>query len=69
MSAVLREYSFFIEENISKKANFLAQCDMSDNGTNRGIWEKRAHLKLDVSDVEKQLTEKEKTLYLSYEGE
>lgn len=69
MATVLDEYSYFIDKNIAENANFLAQCDASDNGTNRGLWESRANLKLDASEIKKQLTAKEKTLLLSVEGE
>ena len=69
MATVLDEYSYFIENNIARNAGFLAQCDVSDDGTNRGAWETRGQLKLDTSEIKKQLASKEKTLYLSYEGE
>ena len=67
MSTVLDEYSYFIEKNIKGNANFLAQCDASDDGTYRGAWESRAQLRLDTSEIRKQLSSDEKTLYLSCE--
>lgn len=69
MATVLDEYSYFIKNNIAKNAGFLAQCDVSDNGTNRGAWATRGQLKLDTTEIRRQLASKEKTLYLSCEGE
>lgn len=66
---VLDEYSYFIDKNITSNAKFLAQCDISDDGTNKGIWESRAKLKLDIIEIKKQLATDEKILYLSQEGE
>ena len=67
MSTVLDEYSYFIDKNIKSNANFLAQCDASDDGTYRGAWESRAQLRLDTSEIRKQLSSDEKILYLSCE--
>lgn len=69
MSSVLDEYSYFIEKNIAANANFLAQCDVSDDGTARGAWQARAKLRLDTAEIKKQFSAKEKTLYLSVEEE
>jgi hypothetical protein len=64
MAAVLDEYAHFISASISQNANLLAQCDVRDTGTNAGVWRSRANLRLDVSDLAKQLRAPEKTLYL-----
>lgn len=69
MATVLDEYSYFIEKNIAKNARFLAQCDVSDDGTKKGAWETRSQLKLDTKEIRKQLASKEKTLYISCKGE
>lgn len=37
MSTALDEYSHFIEETVTKNAELLAQCDESDNGTEKGV--------------------------------
>ena len=65
MASVLDEYSHFISGTVAKNAGLLAQCDMHDNGTNAGIWQSRAKLKLEVSDLAKQLRAPEKVVYLS----
>lgn len=64
MTAVLDEYSRFIETTVGENAALLAQCDISDDGTNEGIWNSRAQLKLDVSEFSKQLSNPKKTIYL-----
>ena len=64
MTAVLDEYSRFIETTVGENAGLLAQCDVSDDGTNEGIWNSRAQLKLDVSEFSKQLNNPKKTIYL-----
>lgn len=69
MFTVLDEYSYFIDKNIASNANFLAQCDVSDDGTNKGIWESRAKLKLDISEMKNLLAAEEKLLYISQEGD
>lgn len=69
MATVLGEYSRFIEGTIAKNAGLLAQCDANDDGSDAGIWNKRANLRLDVSDFAKQIKAPEKTLYLGVELE
>lgn len=64
MTAVLDEYSRFIETTVGENAALLAQCDISDDGTNEGIWNSRAQLKLDVSEFSKQLSNPQKTICL-----
>ncbi len=64
MSTVLEEYSHFIEDTVAKNAPLLAQCDVSDNGTENGIWRSRAKLQLDVAEISKQLRNTEKTMYI-----
>ncbi len=64
MTTVLNEYSHFIETTISNNAMLLAQCDVSDSGTDQGIWQNRANLRLDVSEITKNLECKNKVLYL-----
>lgn len=69
MSTVLGEYSHFIEGTVTKHAGLLAQCDISDSGTDAGIWKSRANLKLDVAEFAKQIKAPEKTLYLGVSAE
>ena len=69
MSAVFSEYSYFIESNIVNNASLLAQCDTTDNGTEEGVWNSRATLKLDVSDFTKRLKTPDKTVYLGISKE
>jgi len=69
MSTVLNEYSNFIEHTIAKNADLLAQCDITDSGTEKGVWKSRAKLKLDVSDFNKQLNNPDKTIYLGVKKE
>jgi hypothetical protein len=64
MSTVLEEYSRFIANVVAQNAALLSQCDTSDDGTERGLWESRAKLRLDVSDFARQLNAPEKTIYL-----
>lgn len=64
MATVLEEYERFIDGPIAKNANLLAQCDERDNGTEKGIWKSRKRMKLDVSDLAKQLKAPQKTIYL-----
>lgn len=65
MAAVLSEYSNFIEGTIAQNSTLLAQCDISDTGTEKGIWKSRAKLKLDTSSLHNELTASEKAVYLS----
>lgn len=69
MTAVLDEYSRFIETTVGKNAALLAQCDVSDDGTTEGIWNSRAQIKLDVSEFSKQLNNPKKTIYLGIPAE
>jgi len=69
MSAVLEEYSRFIDGTVAKNADLLAQCDVRDSGTEEGIWKSRAKLKLDVTEFAKQLKSHDKTLYLGISEE
>lgn len=64
MSTVLDEYSHFIDGTIAGNASLLAQCDVLDNGTENGVWKSRAKLKIDVSDLTKQISNSEKVLFL-----
>ena len=69
MTTVLGEYSHFIEETIAKNAKLLAQCDVNDDGSDLGIWNRRANLRLDVTEFSKQIKAPEKILYLGIELE
>lgn len=64
MTVALGEYSHFIENTVAKNAELLALCDVKDEGGMSGLWKQRAELKLDVSELQKQLNAKEKTFYL-----
>lgn len=69
MSAVLDEYSYFIENTIVSNAELLSQCDTTDNGTEEGVWKSRARLKLDISEFANQLNMSDKTIYLGISKE
>ncbi|MFZ3171035.1 MAG: hypothetical protein WA118_03500 [Carboxydocellales bacterium] len=69
MSTVLDEYSHFIEGTVANNAALLAQCDTTDNGTEKGVWKSRTRLKLDVSDFTKRLNMPNKTVYLGISKE
>lgn len=64
MASVLEEYSYFIENDISRHAQLLALHDINDDGTANGIWASRVQLKLETSDLTKMLHSTPKTLYL-----
>ncbi|MPM21345.1 hypothetical protein SDC9_67789 [bioreactor metagenome] len=64
MSTVLEEYSGFIKGTVAKNAPLLAQCDVADNGTEKGLWKSRAKLQLDVSQLARELRSPEKTIYI-----
>ena len=69
MTAVLKEYSDFIETDIVPYAELLAQADQSDTGLEDGKWKSRKALQLDVPDMTKKLsTSKETVYYLGLEG-
>lgn len=67
MTTVLEEYSHFIENTIAMNAPLLAVLDSTDNGTEEGVWRKRASLKIEIKELAKQLNNPEKTLYLGVE--
>jgi len=69
MSAVLEEYSRFVDGTVAKNASFLAQCDIADDGTEAGVWKTRSKLKLDVSEFAKQINAPQKIVYLSMSKE
>lgn len=69
MANVLEEYSRFIESTIISNANFLSQCDPNDNGTDIGIWNSRAKLKLDASELRRCFISDNQEYYLSIEGD
>lgn len=64
MATVLSEYARFIDTTISRNAALLAQCDITDNGTENGTWQKRANLKLDVASITEALASHNQPLYL-----
>lgn len=67
MANVLDEYSRFIESTITTNANLLSQCDPTDDGTEHGLWQSRANLKLDVSELRKALSSGGQEYYLLVE--
>lgn len=67
MANVLEEYSHFIDRTIVANANLLSQCDPTDNGTEKGLWQYRARLKLDASELRKALSSEKGEYYLSIE--
>lgn len=69
MANVLDEYSHFISKTVTNNADLLAQCDVSDDGTEDGLWKSRKRLKLDVSDLTKQFKMPEKTVYIGISKE
>ena len=64
MTTVLSEYSRFIEGTVAKNAELLAQCDVTDSGTESGVWKSRERLRLDVAEITKQLNAPGKVIYL-----
>ena len=69
MTTVLGEYSHFIESVVAKNAELLAQCDVTDTGTEKGVWKSRTKLKLDVAEFSKKLSTPDKTIYLGFTKE
>lgn len=69
MANVLDEYSRFIDNVVVNNANLLSQCDLSDDGTEKGIWKTRANLRLDASEFKKSLATSNNTYYLSIEDD
>lgn len=65
MAKVLERYSEFINNTISANAETLIECDRNDKGIESGIWRSRSKLQLDVSGIEKQLSVKDKTIFLA----
>ena len=65
MARVLDEYSFFIENDVSKNAVLLSQYDTHDDGTKLGLWASRSQLKLETGDMTKLLSNPSKTLYIN----
>ncbi len=69
MHAVLNDYSTFIEQTVKSNATLLAQWDKNDDGTNEGVWQTRASLKLDKVLQQNNL-ENEQVFYIGIaEGE
>lgn len=64
MASALEAYSRLIEQTVGSRAGLLAEFDVSDDGTDRGVWRSRAALQLDVSALSKALSAPEKTFYL-----
>lgn len=69
MVSALEGYSRFIDSAIVANAGFLAECDPVDNGTERGVWRRRAKLSLNMGDLAKQLRSQETVLYLTQASE
>lgn len=69
MAQVLEEYSYFIENDVSKNATLLSQHDSTDDGTETGLWASRSQLKLDVTEFSRAINNPQKTLYLGMEKE
>lgn len=64
MSTVLDEYSRFIDNTVVNNVDLLVQWDKTDSGSEEGVWKSRAKLKLEMSDLAKQLNDPDKTLFL-----
>ena len=64
MSAVLQQYSKFIENTISPNSLMLAQLCNDDDGSKYGKWKQRAELQLDVSGLAKALSTDSETIYI-----
>ena len=64
MASALESYSRLIGQTVGLHAGLLAEFDISDNGTDQGVWRSRAALQLDVSAIGKALSAPEKTFYL-----
>jgi hypothetical protein len=64
MLSSLKSYSKLIEETVGKSAGLLSECDVLDDGTEKGIWKSRAKLILDVEDSTKVLLGPESAFYL-----
>lgn len=67
--SALEGYSRFIDSAIVANAGFLAECDPVDNGTEQGVWRKRARLSLNMGDLAKQLRGQETVLFLTQASE
>ena len=64
MASALEAYSRLIGQTVGSRAGLLAEFDVSDDGTDRGVWRSGAALQLDVSALSKALSAPEKTFYL-----
>ena len=64
MLSSLKSYSKLIEETVGESAGLLSECDVLDDGTEKGIWKSRAKLILDVEDSTKVLLGLESAFYL-----
>lgn len=64
MGCILDEYSKFIEGTIVQNASLLSQCEIADDGTDKGIWKTRGMFKLDSSRIIKQLENNNTVLYI-----
>lgn len=64
MAAALESYARLLDGTVVKYAGLLAECDVSDDGSDQGVWRSRASMKLDVGDIAKRLEASEKVLYL-----
>lgn len=64
MAITMDLYQNIIERDIKQNALKLAQWDKTDNGSDKGVWRQRAQLKLDVNNFVKQISNKEKVLYI-----
>lgn len=63
-SAVLEEYSRFINGTIANNAELLSQCDIMDRGSEIGVWRSRTQLELDVSKLTEKLKTSDKIIYI-----
>ncbi len=68
-AAVLQEYERFIEGTIAKNAKMLSQCDASEKRKIDDTWKNRAELRLEVSNVVKQLQNPVTVLYIENKGD
>lgn len=69
MTAVLGEYSKFISDRIADNSGLLAECDVSDKGIVGSGWRSRANFKIDIADINRQIAQKDKIIYLTVEEE
>lgn len=69
MSAVLNDYSAFINNVIAPNSDLLIELDVRDKGTENGIWNTRSKLCLDTSGFRKLMNSQNKTIYLNLQQE